>query len=113
MKHKDAMARREAAAEELKRDALTEQRLRKWKRGTAWLGIALIVSVGLIVPFSAGHSLHQHAGGVGKFLVYLSMCLLSVFMYAGATTYNLWSYRNAMRKIYNKAAQPTRKELHG
>jgi hypothetical protein len=108
VRHKDAIARRRGAAEELKQDALTVQRLRMWKRGTAWLGVALAISVGFVVPFSAGHSLHQHAGGVGKFLVYLSMCLLSVFTYAAATTYNLWSYQKAMRKIYNKAAPPVK-----
>ena len=63
MRHQDAKARREAFAEELKQDALTEQQLRKWKSGAAWLGLALIVSVGLVMPFSAGHSLHRYAGG--------------------------------------------------
>jgi len=106
MRHKDARARKEATAEGLKRDALTEQQLRKWKCGAVWLGLALVVSVGLVVPFSAGHSLHRYAGGVGKFLVYLSMCLLSVFIYAAATTYNLWSYRRAMKKIHNRTAPP-------
>jgi hypothetical protein len=80
-------------------DALITQRLRKWKRGTACLGIALAASVGSVVPFSKGHSLHEYSPSVGKVLVILSMCLLSAFMYAAGTTYNFWWYRRSMKKI--------------
>jgi hypothetical protein len=80
-------------------DDMLTQRLRKWKRGTACLGIALAVSVGSVVPFSKGHSLHEYAPSLGKAFVILSMCLLSAFMYAAGTTYNFWRYRRSMRKI--------------
>jgi len=113
VRQKDAKARRDAAAEEVKQDAFTEQQLRKWKRATVWSGAALLVSIGLVVPFSAGHPLHQYAVVAGKFLVYLSMCLLSVFMWFAATTYNLWSYLKAMKKIHTKVAPTRRKDRIG
>ena len=80
------------------------QRLRKWKRATTCLGIALAASIGAIVPFLEGHALHEYFAGVGKPLIYLSMCLLSVFMYAAGTTYNFWSYLRALRNINGNAS---------
>jgi len=90
-------------AQERQQDSMDDtrltERLQKWKRGTAWLGIALAGSVGSVVPFSKGHSLHDYSPTVGKALVILSMCLLSAFMYAAGTAYNFWWYRRSMRKI--------------
>lgn len=80
-------------------DALLTQRLHKWKRRTVCLGIALAASVGLIVPFLKGHSLHGYFPSFGRTLIILSMCLLLAFMFAAGTTYNLWWYRRSMRRI--------------
>ena len=93
---------------EKRRDAEQEsevaQRLRKWKRATICLAVALAASIGSIVPFLEGHILHEHFAGGAKYLIYLSMCLLSLFMYAAGTTYNFWSYLRALRKINGSAA---------
>lgn len=79
------------------------QRLRKWKRATIWLAIALTASIGSIVPFLEGHTLHEYFAGGEKYLIYLSMCLLSLFMYTAGTTYNFWSYLRALRRIKGNA----------
>ena len=92
---------------EKRRDAEQEsevaQRLRKWKRATICLAVALAASIGSIVPFLEGHILHEHFAGGAKYLIYLSMCLPSLFMYAAGTTYNFWSYLRALRKINGNA----------
>jgi hypothetical protein len=97
-KSKQKRIRLTEESQESVNDALLTQRLRKWKRGTACLGIALAASVGSVVPFLKGHSLHQYFPSVGKVFVILSMCLLSAFMYAAGTTYNFSRYRRSMRK---------------
>ena len=93
---------------ERRRDAEQEsdvaQRLRKWKRATICLAIALAASIGSVVPFLEGHTLHEHFAGGAKYLIYLSMCLLSLFMYAAGTTYNFWSYLRALRRNNGNAA---------
>jgi hypothetical protein len=116
--NKDDRARiREEATQEAREDEekemRIERRLRRWKRGTIWLGVALMVSVGSVVPFSQGHSLYRYSGSVGKSLVYLSMCLLCVFMYAAGTTYNFWSYLRAMKRTHRKFAPPGSKYRTG
>jgi hypothetical protein len=80
--------------------ALVERQVRTWKRRAAFLGLALMASTGLVIPFLAGHSLHRHFGDVGKALVVTSMCLLPAFMYAAGTAYNLWAYNRALRRVY-------------
>jgi hypothetical protein len=114
MKRKNEWTARaqEAATEATKQDELVEQRLQKWKRGTVSSGIALLVSMGLVVPFLAGHSLHKY-WTAGRFLVYLSMCLLTAFTYAAATTYNFWFYLKAMKKIHLKVSPTPRKHRTG
>ena len=81
--------------------ALLERQVRTWKRRTISLGLLLLTSITLVVPFSEGHSLHGHFGGTAKVLVYTSLCLLSAFMYAVATVYNLQTCRRALRQIYD------------
>ena len=109
-KEEKARIRKEAtqeAREDEEKEIRIEHRLCTWKRGTMWLGTALAVSVMSVVPFSRGHSLYQYSGTIGKFLVYLSMCLLCAFMYAAGTTYNFWSYLRAVRRTHRKFAPPS------
>jgi hypothetical protein len=46
---------RKSATAEIRQDAMQkaaiEERFRKWKRGTMFLGIALVSSIGGVVPF--------------------------------------------------------------
>jgi hypothetical protein len=68
----------------------------KWKRRTIGLGIALILSIALLVPFLAGQSLHRYFQQ-GRYLIYLSCCLLSLFLGSAALTYNFWSHWRSLR----------------
>jgi hypothetical protein len=81
-------------------EAMVERQVRTWKRRAAFLGLALMVSTGLVILFLAGHSLHRHFRDVGKALVVTSMCLLGAFMYSAGTAYNLWAYHRALRRAY-------------
>lgn len=98
------------AEEEARRDAEQQariaQRLRRWKRWTIWLGVALGVSIAAIVPFLYGFPLHRRWDFVGKKILLLSMGLLPVFMYVAATTYNLWCYLRTMKRDHQTFAPP-------
>ena len=118
MSYNDAKARlRAEAIEEARLDEEQEvrlqQRVRKWKRGTMLLGMALIVSIVAVVPFLYGFPLHDQWDAVGKKLILLSMILLAAFMYASATTYNLWSYLKATKGIHKRFAPPGSKYRTG
>ena len=68
----------------------------KWKRRTIGLGIALVVSAALVVPFLDNHFLHAYFGQ-GRYLIYVSCGLLSLFVGSAALTYNFWSYLRSLR----------------
>ena len=73
--------------------------MRRWKRWMTVLGIALLVSVVSVIPFLEGYFLHRYFEAVGKYLIYASMCLLTLFVGAAALTYNFWLYwRNLKRE---------------
>lgn len=73
-------------------------RLHRWKRRTIILGIALVASTMSVIPFLEGHALHKQFDTIGKFLIYLSMCLLSLFVGSAALTYNFCTYWRSLRK---------------
>ena len=101
-------AHAKAAAEEARQDqeleGRIEQRLQKWKRGTIWLGVALVSSIATVIPFLYGYPLHARWDTVGKKLLLLAMFLLPVFLYAAATTFNFWSYLRNIKKIHKTFA---------
>jgi hypothetical protein len=97
---------REEAHQDEEQELRLEQRVQKWKRGAALLGVALIASIIAVVPFLYGYPLHNQWDVVGKKLILLSMCLLCAFMYTVATTYNLWSYLRVIKGIHRKFAPP-------
>jgi membrane protein YdbS with pleckstrin-like domain len=101
--------RREAEAEAIQaqeQEARIQLRLQKWKRGTVWLGSALVLSVAAVVPFLYGFPLHDKWDAIGKKILLLSMCLLAVFMYVAGTTYNFWAYLRDTKKGHKKFAPP-------
>jgi hypothetical protein len=73
-----------------------EAYLRIWKRRTIGLGIALILSIVSVVPFLDGHFLHRYFEQ-GRYLIYLSCGLLTLFVGASGLTYNFWSYCRSLR----------------
>jgi membrane protease YdiL (CAAX protease family) len=70
----------------------------KWRCFAITVGIALFGSMASVVPFLAGHSLHRRFETVGKYLIYVSMGLLPLFIGAGALTYNFWRYFQSLQK---------------
>jgi hypothetical protein len=100
----------EAAAEEVRQDQYLEgrieQRLRRWKRGTVWLGIALVCCVVAVVPFLYGYPLHDYWDAVGKKILVLSMCLLPLFMFSAGITYMFWSYLRAIKNVHRRFVPP-------
>jgi membrane protein YdbS with pleckstrin-like domain len=100
----------DVAAEEVRQDQYLEgrieQRIRKWKRGTVWLGIALICCVVAVVPFVYGYPLHNYWDAVGKKILVLSMCLLPLFMFSAGITYMFWSYLRAIKNVHRRFVPP-------
>ncbi len=74
-----------------------EMYVRKWKRRTIALGIALVLSVAVVVPFLGGHLLHRYFEQ-GKYLIYVSCGLFTLFVGSCALTYNFGSYTRSLRQ---------------
>ena len=102
MKDKGKQKRLRLAQEHLEQTeniALAEQQARTWKRRATFLGLALIASICLVIPFLEGHALHAYFGSAGKAFLVISMILLSSFLYAAGTAYNLRTYHPGLRRI--------------
>lgn len=95
-----------AARDDQEQELRIEKRLTKWKRSTALLFIVLLVSIGGVVAFLNGHSLHDHWDAIGKKLLLLCMGLLLACMYSAGTTYNFWNYLRAIRKSHDAFVPP-------
>jgi O-antigen/teichoic acid export membrane protein len=65
----------EEVREDEEQERQIKRQLRKWVLATALLGIALTATCGGLVPFLAGHSLHQHWDAIGKKVLLLAMAL--------------------------------------
>jgi hypothetical protein len=74
-----------------------EAYLARWIRRTVGLGIDLALSVASVTPFLDGHSLHSH-WEFGKYLIYVSCTMLTLFVGAAALTYNFWGQVRLLRK---------------
>jgi hypothetical protein len=75
------------------------ERVKKWWRATCYLGLALFVSVGSWFFFFPGQALHRLWETVGRALAVISLCIFLPWLYAAATTFNLWLYGANLRKI--------------
>ena len=107
MKDKGTQKRIRLQQEQLRdraQEASIENSVRRWKRRTGFLGAAFLASVGSVAPFLDGQPLHSHFSPVGRVLIYIAMLLLSVFMYAAATTYNLRSHLRELKRIHGSSA---------
>ncbi len=104
-----AQIRREAQDEAVQAEQQETRillRLRTWKLGTFWVGIALAAAIVSVIPFLRDFPLHDEWDLVGRKILLLSMCLLAVFMYVAGTTYNFWAYLRDVRKTNGKFAPP-------
>jgi hypothetical protein len=99
-------SRMDEVHKDVEEEARAERRFLRWKRGTLWLGIALIASVAADIPYLQGHPLHDKWDAVGKKIVVLSMFLFLAFVYSAATTYNFWWGLRKLRAMDKKYAPP-------
>ena len=76
-----------------------KESVRRWGRAASYLGLALAIVVGSLVPFLPGHSLHRLWDTWGRAVTVISMCIFFSWLYAAATTFNLWLYGANLRKI--------------
>ena len=76
-----------------------ENSLRKWKRATCYLGLALIVSTGFWFLFFPGQALHPLWRTWGRAFAVTSLCIFLPWLYAVGTTLNLWLYGTNLKKI--------------
>jgi hypothetical protein len=70
-----------------------------WRRRTLYSGSVFFLVCACVVPFLAGHSLHSYSDSFGKYLIFLSMGLLPVFVYCGAAWWNSWAVLRDMTKM--------------
>ena len=101
MKDKSVETQQKLPEDEEDRETQKEvkENVKKWGRAACYLGLALVVSVGSVVPFLDGNPLHCLWNTFGVGLVVASMGLLLASLYAVATTLNLWLYGANRRKI--------------
>jgi hypothetical protein len=118
MNRKDVKARiRRKAVEEARQadehEAAIELRLRKWRRGTVWLGGALLASIAAVVPFLYGYPLHNQWDPVGMIILLLAMGLIFPFLWTAGMTYGFWRYQRDIKAIHRKFALPGSKYRTG
>lgn len=75
-----------------------EAYVKKWRTRTFVLGIGLVTSISSLVPFLYGFPLHDRFESIGRLLLFLSMCLLTMFVGSAGLMYNGWSYLRKLRK---------------
>jgi hypothetical protein len=69
-----------------------------WQRRSLYSTGALVLSCGLVYPFLEGHSLHSHWESFGKYLLFLPMGLLLVFLYCNGLWWGAWQARRDLEK---------------
>lgn len=67
------------------------------KRGLYSTG-ALLLSCACVYPFLEGHSLHSYWESFGKYLLFLPMALLLVFLYCNGLWWGAWQARRDLEK---------------
>lgn len=79
--------------------AQAKARLARWRRSACYLGVALALNIGALSPFLFTNSFNSVRDTVGRGLVMLSMALLIAFLYAAATSVNIWYSNLQLKKI--------------
>jgi uncharacterized membrane protein len=69
---------------------------------TTLLGAALLVNIASIVPFLVGHSLHRQFYSIGRPLLLLAMCLLTLFVTTGTRVCFIWIDVCELKKSHGK-----------
>lgn len=75
-----------------------EEFLHRWRNRAVYSTAAFIISCTAVYPFLYGHSLHAHWESFGKYLVLLSMALLSPFVICVGVAINSWFFLRKLKK---------------
>jgi hypothetical protein len=73
--------------------------VKKWGRATCFLGLALLLSAGGWSFFFPSRPLHPFWQTWGRAFAVTTLCIGLPWLYAAATTLNLWLYGASLRKI--------------
>jgi hypothetical protein len=82
-----------------KTQAEIQKSVKKWGKATCFLGLALAICVGCWSFFFPSRALYRFWETWGRLFAIASLCTLLPFLYAAATTFNLWFYGYNLRKI--------------
>jgi hypothetical protein len=75
-----------------------EVRCHLWQRRGLYSTGALVLSCALVYPFLEGHSLHSYRESFGKYLLFLPMALLLVFLYCNGLWWGAWQAQRDLKK---------------
>jgi cation transport ATPase len=66
------------------------ERIAAWRRRSLYSTMALVLTCVVIYPFLAGHALHSYWESFGKYLIFVAMALLVVFVLCTGFFYSAW-----------------------
>jgi hypothetical protein len=69
-----------------------------WRKRGLYSTGALLLGCAFVYPFLKGHSLHSHWESFGKYLLFLPMVLLLVFLYCNGLWWGAWQARRDLEK---------------
>jgi hypothetical protein len=75
-----------------------QARLSLWQRRALYSTGALVLSCALVYPFLEGYPLHSYWESFGKYLLYVPMALLLVFLYCNLLWWGAWQGRRDLEK---------------
>jgi len=73
--------------------------IRRFVRRTILAAVAFIVSLCLSVPFLKGNPWNQYVDTIGKYVLFLCLCMFLLLLFLAGFTYVLWSSKRAFDKI--------------
>lgn len=94
------------AREDEEQERQIGSQVRKWKLRAALVGFAFMAACAGVVPFLAGHSLHNQWDAIGKKILLVAMGLFLPFLLVTMRWLIEWSYFRNIKKIDMRYAPP-------
>ena len=93
---------RESAGLDNGAEARTALQFKRFCAAAVLSGLLLFLTITAVVvmPFLAGHSLHDHWEIIGQYLVVLALGLLQVFLCTAGLSYGWWTSLRAIDRRY-------------
>ncbi len=66
---------------------------------TIVVAVVFAVNLGLAIPFLKGNPWNQYVDTIGKYILFLCLCMFLLFVFLAGFTYVLWSSKKAFDKI--------------